>query len=114
MREKEIGRFISMVYLSQSFLKVPKFIRSLFNYLILIKLSSDRDLNLILSNFSLGVDRKVVLNIYKDATKQKFNFLKVSLDEPDINKRFCKNWIGYYKVEDVEDNEDTDTELKTN
>ena len=43
----------------------------------MLKLSSDRDLNLILSDFGLGVDKAVLLKIYKDATREKFNFLKV-------------------------------------
>ena len=67
-----------------------------------------------MSDFALGVDKNVLLKIYKDATKDKFNFLKVDLNTSNINKRFCKNWNGYYQVEDIDPNEDADTELKIN
>ena len=36
---RKFGKSISMVYLSQSFFKVPKLIRQQFNYLFLLKLS---------------------------------------------------------------------------
>ena len=57
IRGRKIGKGLSLIYLSQSFFKIPKIIRQQFNYLFLLKLSSGRDLNLILSDFSLGVDR---------------------------------------------------------
>ena len=63
IRGRKIGKSISMVYLSQSFFKIPKIIRQQFNYLFLLKLSSARDLNLILSDFSLGVDKNKLVSI---------------------------------------------------
>jgi hypothetical protein len=41
--------------------------------------------------------------IYKDATQIPFNFLKVSTDERDDNRRFSKNWTSFYKIEDGEE-----------
>ena len=95
---------VSMMYLTQSFFKVPKLIRIQMNYLIILKLSSNRDLNLIMSEFSLGLDKNELLDIYKDATKQKFNFLKIDLDQSDDGKKFSKNFTQFYQLK----NEDSD------
>ena len=99
IRGRKIGKGLTMCYLSQSFFKIPKIVRLQFSHLILLKLSSNRDLNLILSDYSLGVNREELANIYKDATRDKFHFLKISIDEPDNNKKFSHNWTDFYTVE---------------
>ena len=104
IRGRKIGKGSSMCYLSQSFFKIPKIIRLQTNYLILLKLSSKRDLNLILADYGLGVDREELMTIYKDATKIPFDFLKVSTDERDDNRRFSKNWTSFYNIGDDDNN----------
>ena len=104
IRGRKIGKGITVCYLSQSFFKIPKIVRLQFSHLILLKLSSNRDLNLILSDYSLGLNRDELAMIYKDATRTKFDFLKVAVDEPDNNKKFSHNWTDFYKIE----NEDKD------
>jgi hypothetical protein len=87
-----------MCYLSQSFYRIPKIIRLQCNYLILLKLGSKRDLNLILGDYGLGVDKNELMQIYKDATKVPFDFLKIATDERDDSKRFSHNWNNYYEI----------------
>jgi len=82
---------ISTVYISQSYYRVPKTIRANINYLILKKISSNRDLSMILSDSSLGVTRKQLLSIYKFATSSKFDFLLIDIDA-DENEKFRKNF----------------------
>ena len=108
IRGRKIGKGLSLIYLSQSFFKIPKIIRQQFNYLFLLKLSSARDLNLILSDFSLGVDKTKLVSIYKQATKDRFNFLKIDLDCADENKKFSHNWTQFFKIEDVADDSGSD------
>ena len=60
-----------MSYLSQSFFAIPTLIRRQFNYVIILKLSGKRDLNLILSNYALGIDVGHIIDLYKNATKRK-------------------------------------------
>lgn len=96
-------KMLSMAYLTQSYFKVPKIIRLNINYLILLKLSSDRDLKLIVSDYGLGVDVEDLYKIYKNATTTKFNFLKIDIDESDNNKKFSHNWTGFYKISGNED-----------
>ena len=74
IRGRKIGGGITMCYLSQSFFSIPTLIRRQFNYVIILKLSGKRDLNLILSNYSLGIEVDQIMKMYKDATKEKFNF----------------------------------------
>ena len=88
---------ISICYLSQSFYKVPKTIRSNCNYFVILKLSGKRDLNLIMSEFELGIDKKELLEIYEDATAEKFNVLLIDV-EADKQHRFRKNFLEFYEV----------------
>ena len=102
IRGRKIGKGVSIAYLSQSFFKIPKIVRLQFSHLILLKLSSNRDLNLILSDYSLGLDKKELAYIYKDATKHKFDFLKIAIDEPNDNKKFSHNWTDFYRINNDE------------
>ena len=106
IRGRKVGQGLSLCYLSQSFFKIPKIVRQQFGYLILLKLSSIRDLNLILSDFSLGVDRKQLAAVYKDATSQQFQFLKVDIDNPDNNKKFSRNFTDFYVFDSDSDSDD--------
>jgi hypothetical protein len=66
-------------------------------------LGSKRDLALILSDYGLGVDKNELMAIYKDATQIPFDFLKVSTDERNDNRRFSKNWTSFYDISNDDD-----------
>ena len=85
---------VSVCYLSQSFFKVPKVIRTNCNYFVILKLSGKRDLNLILSEFELGVSKQELINMYEYATKDKFNVLLIDVEAPKETK-FRKNFLEY-------------------
>jgi hypothetical protein len=92
IRSRKIAGGCACVYLSQSYYKVPKIIRCNANYLILKKLSSKRDLNLIMSEHNFGgVELKQLSKIYSDATEQKENFLLMDLDENKLYFNFTKD-----------------------
>lgn len=76
----------SVLYLSQSYFRIPKVIRTNCNYLILLKLSGDRELNLILSEGGLGLSKEKLLNMYKYATAEKFSPLFIDYDENPENR----------------------------
>jgi len=86
-------RGVSIIYISQSFYKVSKLIRSNCNYMILLKLSGNRDVKLILSEFGLGIDRADLLRIYEYATETRMCPLVVHLDEPEKNKKFRRGFL---------------------
>ena len=100
IRGRKIGGGITMAYLSQSYFGIPTLIRRQFNYIIILKLSGKRDLNLILSNYALGIDVDIIMKLYKDATKEKFNFLKIDIENRDENKKFSHNFTGFYDIEE--------------
>jgi len=106
LRGRKVGAGVSCAYLSQSYFKIPKFIRLQATHLIIFKLSSTRDMQMIMKESSLGVDKETLEKIYKDATKTKFNFLKINLETPDENIKFSHNFIDFYHIEDSDSDED--------
>jgi hypothetical protein len=99
IRGRKVTKFgLTMIYLSQSYFKIPKIVRLQLSYLIILKLSSDRDLNLILSENSLGLDKEELKQVYKDCTRKQFDFLKIDINNGDDNKRFSHNWVDFFEV----------------
>jgi hypothetical protein len=70
---------------------------------MLLKLSSNSDLTCLLRDFALGIDKKELVNLYKDATKQKFHFLFIDINATDGNKKFSHNFNNFYEIADEED-----------
>jgi hypothetical protein len=93
-----VGGGITMCYLSQNFFGVPTLIRRQWNYVIILKLSGSKDMKAIIQNYSLGLDADEIVKLYKEATRERFNFLKISVDERDDNKIYSHNFTGFYKV----------------
>ena len=106
LRGRKVGKGVSMFFLSQSYFKISKFIRLQFNYLVLLKLSSMRDMSLIMSDYSLGVQKEELLAIYKDATKLQFGFLKIDVDARNNNLKYSRNFTQFYHVDDEDEDED--------
>jgi ABC-type dipeptide/oligopeptide/nickel transport system ATPase component len=82
----------SVIYLSQSYFKIPKIIRNNCSYLVLLKLSGHREVNMILSEGGLGVDKDTLLNIYQYATAEKFSPLVIDYEE-EIHNRYRKGLL---------------------
>ena len=63
-------------------------IRNNCSYMVLLKLSGQREVNVILSEFGLGVSKEQLTEIYKYATSEKFSPLLIDLEaEPDARFR---------------------------
>ena len=90
---------ITSVYISQSYFKIPKTTRLQFSILMLLKLSSMRDLNMVMADYNLGLHKDEMKSIYKDATKNSGDFLKIDVNTPENNKRYSRNWTEFYRVE---------------
>ena len=91
---------VSIAYLAQSYFVIPKVVRSNSNYLVLLKLSGDRDLNLILRENSLGVDKRQMLDMYKYSTREKFSPLIIDIESTDDNKKYRKGFLEYLNPND--------------
>jgi hypothetical protein len=83
---------VSVIFISQSYFRIPKIIRNNCSYMVLLKLSGQREVNLILSEFGLGVTKDELIEIYKYATSEKFSPLLIDL-EADSNNRFRKGLL---------------------
>ena len=83
---------VSCIFISQSFFKIPKIIRNNCGYMVLLKLSGNREVNMILSEFGLGITKEELLELYKYATAEKFSPLVIDMEE-DATKRFRKGLL---------------------
>lgn len=83
---------VSCIFISQSFFRIPKMIRNNCSYMILLKLSGNREVNIILSEFGLGVSKDELIAIYNYATKDKFYPLIIDMEESP-ESRFRKGFL---------------------
>jgi ABC-type dipeptide/oligopeptide/nickel transport system ATPase component len=93
IRGRKLG--VSMLYLSQSFFKIPKLIRLQCDYCFIVKVPNMRDLNLILSEFSLGTTKEQLQNMYKYVISQGFgNFFLIDMKaSQNSGLSYRKNFI---------------------
>ncbi len=92
----------SVCYLSQSYFAIPKIIRQNCTFLVLLKLSGARELNLILSEGGLGIDKNELLRIYKEATAEKFSPLIIDY-EAEAGKRYRKGFDEFIPVSESQE-----------
>jgi hypothetical protein len=96
IRGRKLG--ISVVFISQSYFKIPSVIRQNCSYLVLLRLSCVRDARFILSELSLGVTKDQLMDLYEYATDTKFSPLIVDLAAPK-QSRFRKGFSEIIPVE---------------
>jgi len=88
----------SLVYLSQSYFAVPKMIRMNLNYLIIKRLNTLQDLFRMLREYSLGVSKDVLVDLYQHSIQDnKQDFLLVDLDS-EPKDRFRFNFLDVYDL----------------
>ena len=68
---------ISICFLIQSYFSVPKDVRLNCTHYILFKLSNKRELQNIAINHSVNIDYKDFIKIYRNCTRESFNFLTI-------------------------------------
>ena len=79
---------ISLCFLTQSYFSVPKDVRLNCTHYILFKLNSKRELQNIAINHSTDIDYKDFIKMYRDCTRELFNFLTIDTK----NNIFIKNF----------------------
>lgn len=88
----------SLIYISQSYFAVPRMIRQNLTYLVIKRLNTLQDLFRILREYSLGVDKKKLNELYDTATTDnKQDFLLIDLEEAPEN-RFRKNFNEIFDI----------------
>ena len=91
-------RGISTIFLSQSCYNTPKIIRQNISYCIILKLGGSRDINSILRECSIGINKDEILYMYDKATRKKFDVLIINLDKSG-NERYRHNFLDYFQIE---------------
>jgi len=98
IRGRKTGGGISSIYCSQSYYKTPKDIRLQMNHIFIKRLNSTRDLHRVLAEHNLGVDKKLLEQIYNHCTaNNKQDFLLLRMDRPP-NERFSKNFLEKIQI----------------
>lgn len=88
-------RNVTIMYLCQHFYKCPILVRQNSNYFVILKAGNKKSLNMMLSEFSVGVTKEQLQNMYEYATKDKFNFLLINCDEGDPLKKYRHNFTNF-------------------
>jgi hypothetical protein len=91
---------LSQVVISQCFFRTPKTIRLQQTHLIILKLSSQRDLAMILKDYTLGVTKEQMSQMYQEATADRLNFLLIDINSTNPNRKFSHNFGGWFHVEE--------------
>jgi hypothetical protein len=96
---------VSVIFLSQSYFRIPKIIRNNCSYMVLLKLSGQREINVILSEFGLGVSKDELIKIYEYATREKMSPLIIDMEAPpsDRFRKGITEIIDYRRL--IEDDE---------
>ena len=75
MRRRKLN--LSLCFLTQSYFSVPKDVRLNCTHYILFGLTNKKELQNIAINHSADIDYKDFIKIYRDCTKESFNFLTI-------------------------------------
>ena len=82
----------SLVFITQSYFSVPKDVRLNSTHYFIMKINNKRKLQNIAINHSADIDCKDFMKIYRECTKEPYNFLTIDTTLPSSNPvRFRKN-----------------------
>ena len=89
---------ISLVFITQSYFSVPKDVRLNSTHYSIMKINNKRELKNIAINHSADADYQDFIKIYRESTKEPYNFLTIDtkLRASDF-LRFRKNLFDSYK-----------------
>ena len=77
--------------MTQSYFSIPKDVRLKCIHYIIFKLNNKRELQNIAINHSADIDYKDFVKIYRNCTREPYNFLTVDTTQ-HVEKRFKKNF----------------------
>ena len=73
---------ISLVFITQSYFSVPKDVRLDSTHYLIMKINNNRELQNIAINHSADIGYKDFMKIYRECTKELFNFLTIDTTLP--------------------------------
>ena len=88
---------ISLVFITQSYFSVPKDVRLNSTHCLIMKINNKKELPNIADTHSTNIDYQDFIKIYRECTKQPYNFLTIDTTLPDSDPlRFRKNLFDSY------------------
>jgi hypothetical protein len=91
----------SVVFLSQSYYDIPKFIRKNSTYLVLLDLGgSKREKTAIMNEWSGDLDKDELNAVFSDATSVKLRPLIITGGKTERNKKYRKGFLDYYNLDE--------------
>ena len=104
---------ISLVFIMQSYISVPKDVRLNSTHYLIMKINKKRELQNITISHSADIDYQDFINIYRECTKETFDFLTIDTTLPASNPlRFRKNLFESLTLTDELKN--LDNKIKAN
>jgi hypothetical protein len=91
---------MTSIYCAQSFYAIPPKIRQQFAYIVLLKMTDERNLTGIVSSMGIQLEKPVIKAIIRNATRHKMNVCLIDLEEDDLNRKFRRNYDEFYRVLD--------------
>lgn len=99
---------VSLFFISQSFFKIPIFIRENLTTIYLLKIDSTKGLKRIVSEYQLGCSPEQIVKMYKESTKHAGNFFLIDLyNGPELRFRFN---FSPFKIKDEDDESDNSSD----
>ena len=90
---------ISLAFIRQSYFSVPKDVRLNSTHYLIMKINNKRELQNIAINHSADIDYGDFIKIYREYTKEPYNFLTTDTTLPASDPlRFRKNWFDSLRV----------------
>ena len=99
----KIGRKkgITSFFLSQSYFQTDKFFRDNLSNILLLSIKSTKDLNRIINEYEIPeVTQEQVQRMFKYATTQHMNFLKICCDHVPLEEKFTHNFTEFLNPQD--------------
>ena len=89
---------ISLVFIPQSYFSFPKDVRLNSTHYLIMKINNRTELQNIAINHSANIEYKDFMKIYREYTKEPFNFMTIDTTLPTSNSlRFRKIYLILYK-----------------
>jgi hypothetical protein len=89
------------MFLSQSYVDIPKMIRKNSTYLVLFDLGgSKREQDYVMREWSGELDKDELRAIYEDAVKEKLSPLIIKGGKVKKNEKYRKGFVGFYNLDE--------------
>ena len=83
---------ISLAFITQSYFSIPKDVRLNSTHYLIMKINNKRELQYIAINHSADIDYQDFMKIFRECTREPYNFLTINTKLPASNRlRFRKN-----------------------